>query len=56
MKFVSFSAAQKSIDLFEKGLSISKELKTHLDKAEKKIEILSKDVDGNLSLDEFKEE
>ena len=47
---------EKSIDLFEKGLSISKELNTHLDKAEKKIEILSKDVDGNLSLDEFKEE
>ena len=47
---------EKSIDRFEKGLSISKELKTHLDKAEKKIEILSKDVDGNLSLDEFKEE
>ena len=47
---------EKSIDLFEKGLSISKELKTHLDKAEKKIEILSKDVVGNLSLDEFKEE
>ena len=47
---------EKSIDLFEKGLSISKELKTNLDKAEKKIEILSKDADGNLSLDEFKEE
>ena len=47
---------EKSIQLFEKGLAISKELKTHLDKAEEKIEILSKDIDGNLTLDEFKDE
>jgi exodeoxyribonuclease VII small subunit len=47
---------EKNIQLFEQGLTISKELKTHLDSAEKKIEILSKDIDGNLSLDEFKEE
>jgi len=48
--------SKKNIHLFEQGLQLSKFLKKHLDAAERKIEILSKDSEGNLKIEEFKED
>ena len=47
---------EKNIQLFEQGLQLSKFLKKHLDAAERKIEILSKDSEGNVMIEEFKED
>ena len=46
----------KKYPAFEEGLKLSKFLKKHLDGAERKIEILTKDVEGNVKLEEFKED
>ena len=46
---------EKNIQLFEEGLALSKELQKHLESAEEKIEILSKDQNGDLSADLFEE-
>ena len=43
----------ESLALFEKGVKISRFLKTELDKAERKVEILLKDEKGNLRAEEF---
>ena len=46
---------EKNIQLFEEGLALSKELQKHLESAEEKIEILSKDQNGDLSAGLFEE-
>tara|TARA_B000000477_G_scaffold22620_1_gene19372 strand:- start:343 stop:573 length:231 start_codon:yes stop_codon:yes gene_type:complete len=46
---------EENIQLFEEGLSLSKDLQMHLESAEKKIEILSKDQNGELSTSPFEE-
>jgi len=45
-----------NIQLFEEGLSISKKLQEHLETAEKKIEMLSKNENDNLTITPFEEE
>ena len=47
---------EKNIQLFEQGLQLSKFLKKHLDAAERKIEILSKDSEGKIKIEKFKED
>ena len=46
---------EKNIQLFEEGLSISKKLQEHLETAEKKIEMLSKNENNNLTTTPFEE-
>ena len=46
---------ERNIQLFEEGLSISKKLQEHLETAEKKIEILSKDENDSLRTTPFEE-
>ncbi len=43
----------ESLDLFEKGIKLSRECRDRLTKAERRIEILMKDADGNLSASEI---
>ncbi len=43
----------ESLALFEKGVKMSRFLKSELDKAERKVEILLKDEKGNLRTEEF---
>ena len=42
-----------SIKKFEEGMEISKNANKYLEEAEKKITLLTKDKDGNLSEEEF---
>jgi exodeoxyribonuclease VII small subunit len=44
---------EDSLDLFEKGIKLSRECRERLAKAERRIEILLKDADGNLSTNEM---
>ena len=44
---------EESLDLFEKGIKLSRECRERLAKAERRIEILMKDADGNLSASEM---
>ena len=44
---------EKNIQLFEEGLTISKKLQEHLEFAEKKIEVLSKDQNGDIKTETF---
>jgi exodeoxyribonuclease VII small subunit len=46
---------EKNIQLFEEGLALSKKLQKHLESAEEKTEILSKDQNGDLSAGLFEE-
>ena len=46
---------EKNIQLFEEGLAISKKLQDHLESAEKKIEVLSKDQNGEIKTETFEE-
>ena len=46
---------EKNIQLFEEGLAISKKLQERLDSAEKKIEVLSKDQNGDIKTETFEE-
>lgn len=46
----------KALSLFEEGIKLSRFCTQKLDAAEKKIEILLKDDDSNLSLENFEEE
>src|SRR5512141_2906330 len=41
---------EKSLELFEKGVKISRECRERLNNAERRIEILIKDSDGNMSM------
>ena len=46
---------ERNIQLFEEGLSVSKKLQEHLETAEKKIEMLSKNENDNLTITPFEE-
>jgi exodeoxyribonuclease VII small subunit len=46
---------EESLDLFEQGIKLSRECRERLAKAERRIEILLKDADGNLSANEMSE-
>ena len=41
---------EESLKLFEDGVKLSRECQERLDQAERRIEVLLKDTDGNLSL------
>ncbi len=43
----------ESLDLFERGVKLAKYLRSELEKAEKKIEILLKDETGDLKTESF---
>ncbi|MDD8020645.1 MAG: exodeoxyribonuclease VII small subunit [Acidobacteriota bacterium] len=49
-------ALNESLALFEKGIKLARFLRSELDKAEKKIEILIKDETGELKAREFEPE
>ncbi len=44
---------ETSLELFEKGIKLSRECRERLTKAERRIEILMKDADGNLTVEEI---
>ena len=44
---------EESLELFEKGIKLSRECRTRLTNAERRIEILMKDDDGNLTAEEI---
>lgn len=44
---------EDSLELFEKGIKLSRECRERLAKAERRIEILMKDADGNLTTEEI---
>ena len=46
---------EKNIQLCEEGLAISKKRQEHLESAEKKIEVLSKDQNGDIKTEIFEE-
>jgi exodeoxyribonuclease VII small subunit len=46
----------ESLALFEKGVKLSRFLRSELDKAERKVEILLKDEKGNLKAGDFEAE
>ena len=47
---------EKSLELFEEGIKISRFCSSKLDEAERKVEILSRSHDGTLSEQPFPEE
>ena len=47
---------EESLKLFEEGVKLSRECRERLTTAERRIEMLMKDADGNLSLKEIKPE
>lgn len=44
---------EESLELFEKGIKLSRECRERLTKAERRIEILMKDADGELTAGEI---
>lgn len=44
---------EESLKLFEKGVKLSRECRERLTRAERRIEVLMKDSEGNLSLHEL---
>ena len=46
-------ALEESLKLFEKGVALSRECRERLNEAERRIEILMKDSDGNPSVSEL---
>jgi exodeoxyribonuclease VII small subunit len=40
---------EESLELFEKGIKLSRECRARLTNAERRIEVLMKDADGNLT-------
>ena len=44
---------EESLKLFEKGVKLSRECRERLTRAERRIEVLLKDSDGNLTLQEL---
>jgi exodeoxyribonuclease VII small subunit len=44
---------EKSLELFEKGIKLSRECRERLSNAERRIEILMKEADGSLTTKEF---
>ena len=47
---------EKSLELFEEGVRLSKKCQQRLEQAERRIELLVKDSDGEPVLEEFEEE
>ena len=47
---------EDSLELFEKGIKLSRECRTRLTNAERRIEILMKDADGEMVTQEFNTE
>ena len=44
---------EESLDLFEKGIKLSRECRERLANAERRIEILTRDASGNLAAEAF---
>ena len=44
---------EKSLTLFEEGVKLTETLRSHLDKAEQRIQVLMKDADGKMSAKDF---
>ncbi len=44
---------EESLELFEKGIKLSRDCRARLANAERRIEILMKDANGGFSADEF---
>jgi exodeoxyribonuclease VII small subunit len=44
---------EQSLELFEKGIKLSRECRDRLTSAERRIEVLMKDADGTLTTSEF---
>ncbi len=47
---------EESLELFEKGVKLSRECKERLVRAERRIEVLMKESNGELKLEDFDEE
>ena len=47
---------EESLELFEKGIKLSRECRERLTKAERRIEILMKDSNGEIGAEEFSPE
>ncbi len=47
---------EESLELFEKGVKLSRECKERLVRAERRIEVLMKETNGDLKLEELDEE
>ena len=46
----------EALELFEKGVKLSRDCRKRLDEAERKIQILLEDEEGNLELEDFEGE
>ena len=44
---------EKSLTLFEEGVKLTETLRSHLDTAEQRIQLLMKDADGKMSAKDF---
>ena len=44
---------EKSLTLFEEGVKLTETLRSHLDTAEQRIQVLMKDADGKMSAMDF---
>jgi exodeoxyribonuclease VII small subunit len=44
---------EKSLTLFEEGVKLTETLRSHLDTAEQRIQVLMKDADGKMSAKDF---
>ena len=44
---------EESLELFEKGIKLSRECRTRLTNAERRIEILIRDANGEIGVEEF---
>jgi exodeoxyribonuclease VII small subunit len=44
---------EESLELFEKGIKLSRECRSRLTSAERRIEILTKDADGEIGVEVF---
>jgi len=47
---------EKALSLFEEGVKLCRVCRTQLDEAQKRIEVLSKDAEGNFTLTPFKDD
>ena len=47
---------EESLELFEKGIKLSRECRARLTNAERRIELLTKDSDGNLIAEDMSDE
>ena len=44
---------EKSLTLFEEGVKLTEKLRSHLETAEQRIQVLMKDADGKMSAKDF---